>query len=779
MIIREFLIDLYGPVRNRRCRLAPGFNLLYGDNETGKTLTVDALVKLLLGRQAREKEFAALERVEQFPEGYVILEAKPGETIKLPESGDLSKVAGLSPAECANIFIIRNSNLAIAREREFYADLTDRLTGLRTAEIAAIIGKLYEMAALTPTGQFRNSGEVKLKSRLEEAGELASHIEELHRALLAEGFPALEKEQLDLAEELAAIEERLEAFERARQRERYEKGKQALEQLQEAEARLQALQQINDDDERAWAEAERDRRRLKEEYAGLKAGLKEKEQELNALKRQWQEKRLAFEEVEERKTLIDEEIRPALKNYLVLKGDVMRREGHGRFLAATAAFAAVLLIVAVAGAILRPEPFFFTAAAVAALVALLSWLAAYRVKRDRGVAAAALENIMTKLARHGLEGEGEGAVHRAVQACTAEYDRLQAELNRMKGEIEALKRELAALRDFTMPLRARELSVAARAIGEIKERSGLGSLVEYSARLKEKREAGAEITACRSVLESLFSSPPAAGDPAGETPLKFWEEAVAALASFVGESPGLHYDDQTVAQLKERKQAVEEKMAAGGYRIAAVERELQEIERQANLILQSEADPLYCRSASDLPLIRGRLIAFVEAHRQMKEEAQQVISIFEAIAAEEKARVAELFGAGSPVSGYFRQITGGLYETVFYDRAGERIKVRRRDGAILSADKLSGGAYDQLYLSIRLTLAEKLLAGGGGFMIMDDPFIKSDRSRLKQQLTALLSIAAAGRQIIYITAKEEVRQLLRPEIEAGRVKAVEFMPILP
>ena len=87
----------------------------------------------------------------------------------------------------------------------------------------------------------------------------------------------------------------------------------------------------------------------------------------------------------------------------------------------------------------------------------------------------------------------------------------------------------------------------------------------------------------------------------------------------------------------------------------------------------------------------------------MKEEAQQVIAIFEEIAAEEKARVAELFGTGSPVSGYFSRITGGLYETVFYDRAEELIKVRRRDGVVLAADKLSGGAYDQLYLSIRLT----------------------------------------------------------------------------
>ena len=42
-------------------------------------------------------------------------------------------------------------------------------------------------------------------------------------------------------------------------------------------------------------------------------------------------------------------------------------------------------------------------------------------------------------------------------------------------------------------------------------------------------------------------------------------------------------------------------MAAGGYRIAAVERELQEIERQTND--PAERGRSYCRSASDLPLI--------------------------------------------------------------------------------------------------------------------------------------------------------------------------------
>ncbi len=67
------------------------------------------------------------------------------------------------------------------------------------------------------------------------------------------------------------------------------------------------------------------------------------------------------------------------------------------------------------------------------------------------------------------------------------------------------------------------------------------------------------------------------------------------------------------------------------------------------------------------------------------------------------------------------------------------IRVKRRDGTVLTADKLSSGAYDQLYLAVRLALGRRIAPDGAGFFIMDDPFIRSDPDRL------VASDADAGR----------------------------------
>jgi hypothetical protein len=85
---------------------------------------------------------------------------------------------------------------------------------------------------------------------------------------------------------------------------------------------------------------------------------------------------------------------------------------------------------------------------------------------------------------------------------------------------------------------------------------------------------------------------------------------------------------------------------------------------------------------------------------------------------------------------------------------------RNEDGKILEAEKLSGGAYDQLYLSIRLALGEKLLKGKKGFFIMDDPFVKADSDRLKRQIEMLWRIKDLGWQILYFSAKGEIKDIL-------------------
>ena len=85
MRIAEFFIVRYGPLSGERpVRPAP-FSLLYAPNEEGKTLTAEALVRMLLGRGARQ--FKGIGRVEETPEGYVILRQADGTDVKLPEAG--------------------------------------------------------------------------------------------------------------------------------------------------------------------------------------------------------------------------------------------------------------------------------------------------------------------------------------------------------------------------------------------------------------------------------------------------------------------------------------------------------------------------------------------------------------------------------------------------------------------------------------------------------------------------------------------------------------------
>jgi len=168
------------------------------------------------------------------------------------------------------------------------------------------------------------------------------------------------------------------------------------------------------------------------------------------------------------------------------------------------------------------------------------------------------------------------------------------------------------------------------------------------------------------------------------------------------------------------------------------------------------------------------LKSFKNENQQVKNDAMDAMKIFSDIESEEKEKISALFGKESPVSGYFTEITEGRYKGVIFDQEGMRIDVIRKDGRLLKADKLSSGAYDQLYLSIRLALGDSLLKEKKGFFIMDDPFIKADTERLKRQLETLRKISRWGWQILYFSAKGEVKDLLKAGIAAEEIDYVEL-----
>lgn len=762
----------YGPLPNTGRISLHNFNLFWGKNEEGKTLTIDALVKLLLGRNIRD--FERIDRVEENPEGYVIIEDDKGKEIKLPEKGNLTKVADLTPSECCNIFIVRNSNLSVARdvaqESEFYTNVTDRLTGLRTGEIFKIKEILREMGKITPTGMFRDIKDEKLKTRVENAKDLTEKIESLGREIKEKRFDELEEESARQREEIEGIEQEIKSFEDARKREKYEKGKEALGNLKESLEKFNGLEIYNEDDEQLWRGCEKDIKTHGKEKETLLAELKKKERDFKETSEKLSEARWDSQVFDERKRKIDDEVKPELKNYEMWVGKVKSEETKNKFYAVAAITSAILLSISILGVIINPLPIFyglvaFFLASTAIFVGLR-----FSFTQKRAHLNAVFERIKLTCSRFELDAENAKEIYSKIQKFEEEYDKKTSKLQEIERKKENLEGEIKKLREERIPKEEKKIKDAEKKIDEIKVKSREESLEEYTKKRKSKQELEKSIGEQKSILKSHLGEK----SKKLEENISHWDKEIGNLEEYKDKAKDIKYSETTTSELEEKKRRFEDKLKEIDDRMVSLQKEMEEVQRKVNEILRLEEEYLYCKTSVDLEAVKDNMQGFIDENESNKDNVLEVTKIFEEIEAEEKEKVSELFGKESPISKYFNEITDGLYEEVTFNQEIGKIEVKRKDGAILEAEKLSGGAYDQLYFSIRLALGEKFLKGKKGFFIMDDPFIKADPDRLQRQIETLKKISELGWQVMYFSAKGEIKDALKGDISRDTINYVEL-----
>jgi uncharacterized protein YhaN len=108
---------------------------------------------------------------------------------------------------------------------------------------------------------------------------------------------------------------------------------------------------------------------------------------------------------------------------------------------------------------------------------------------------------------------------------------------------------------------------------------------------------------------------------------------------------------------------------------------------------------------------------------------------------------------------YMKLLSQGRYVRVSAGGHEDGIVVERSDGAVMDSGLLSRGTAEQLYLCMRLALAEE--AGGASElpMLLDDLFVNFDRSRLRAA-AGLMSAVSSKRQLILFTCHEHIRDEL-------------------
>jgi len=260
--------------------------------------------------------------------------------------------------------------------------------------------------------------------------------------------------------------------------------------------------------------------------------------------------------------------------------------------------------------------------------------------------------------------------------------------------------------------------------------------------------------------------------------LKKSSEKLDAVRGEIDQTVDIAYDQEDYEQTQRRLDELDGKIKNLGEALEKHSRALEDFANRAYKLhfpafLNRELD-LKIKNLDSLKQLTPQLD---ELQCKIKEDAQIAIDslkLFDMLEEEEKAKVAVLFQKGNLASQLFKKTTYGRYLEVEYDYENEKIIVCRPTGETFSVEKLSRGARDQLYLSIRVALGQMLLEGKSGFFVMDDAFISSDDKRIKLQIDLLKNISEMGWQIVYFGAKKETIDLLS---HATKNKVISLKPL--
>lgn len=772
MKIRGFSISRYGPLDHGSYIDLGRFNLLFGWNEEGKTLTIDALIKMLVGKASRG--FDRINRVEENPEGCVLLEKEgPGE-IRLPQDGTLTAVTGLTAYECRNIFIIRDSDLAITDEGDFYKYVTDRLVGLRTEEIDRIIGELCHLGHLTRKGDFQDTPPLRLKTRMQQAMKLVDRIDNRGQVLAGVGFEKMEDELREIEQKLDELEDAPGRIEVAEKKEKLSVGREALDSLCNVLEACKDLSVFNRVDEQKWEEYETV---IHDNRAGLNRQLANLEEESRKLERCCKSKEMEeflIQGYMRSRDRLEEDLKPRIATYQTREEQFMRAKSHGwgSFFSVSGPLFILCFLLSAAGMFLweQGREWFFTVM-ILSLAAMLIYAGfLFRMAGKKKL----LDDLMKEIIEEAGELKFRAGTAAGIMEKIDEFSRAGAEKNRkiqeLEKDIDHCRKKIDTANEELERLEAVSRD-AEEKIRKLKESAGIDTFQEYQDRLRNREEHEREAEIRAGVLADLFG--------VEETDdininIPFWKEKIALLDEHLRSMGGLvsGYDGGNSGSIQDERCRLRNRKQELVHELEKLGRIMDNLGREINTCLAAENEYVSCRTMNDLRVAREKLQQFISAYQQRGAYTHAAINILEQIGAEEEKKVQDLFGPGSAVSKYFARITDNLYTEVSLGRENGMIEVLRSDGQRLNAWQLSGGTYDQLYLCIRVSLGEKLLSGEKGFFILDDPFLKSDTRRLMNQINFLRDLAAHGWQMIFFTAKDEVKTALAGPIEQGEVKLI-------
>src|SRR6056297_894931 len=298
MKINELNIIKYGPLSGIALKDFKNFNLVYGRNEQGKTLLLEAMVKFLIKQKSKRNKVEGLDRVEENPEGYLYIENE-NKKIKYPENGSFLDANSLSIEDFYNIFLIRDSDLNL-KEDKYFVDFTNKLIGLKTEKINKIKNKIQDIGNMTDSyNQISSTKDNnKLGDKLNLAEEMIDKINKTIENLKRQNYDKLTRDKIECKTKLEKLKDKKELLDKAKKREEYETGINRIKELKEYNKKLTKFKDINQNDLDKLKGLKRDINRLEVDIEDKKKKILDRKKNLyDKLRENIKEKKVSEDEL--------------------------------------------------------------------------------------------------------------------------------------------------------------------------------------------------------------------------------------------------------------------------------------------------------------------------------------------------------------------------------------------------------------------------------------------------------------------------------------------------
>ncbi len=806
MRIDEFSVRNYGRLKDTgQVRLKRDFMLFSAGHGEGKTLTIDSIIKMLFGKGQRGGFQGEIDRETGEPSGYVRMKDSDGNIIKVPEDGCIPDFwQNLSSSDFRNVFVIRESDMSLLNESSYYKDASERITGIRTPQLASIRKALKQIFFLTRDDSKAKLQDTKgddnyLGSRVrDKAPSLLDKIEELKDDIEEKGFEDYERRIQEIKERIAQKERQLQRLEKARKRRNYEKGNEALQDIRNAGEELEKLEKfvreqfdefktvknkLEDEEER--------REELEDKIEQIEDKIQESERRLKKAKKKHGKKKKAKEDLNER-------LEPKIKEMKDLKEELVAKENRSGFLTLGWLISAGLLFLSMIGLLLSPVFWFNVLTPIFLILILFFGGLKFYSNQQKGSIPRKFEEVRYFATRLGVEGETWEDILKKVGEFYGDFNVCEEALEDARVEMRTLENRKRDSEEQLDTIKS-NLKETKKTIDHIKEEAGVRSLDEYNEKFEGREKEEKRSTDAKQTLKALFGSKVV--KTRGESPEDFLDVTVAEIKEKLRTIGSIEYlksletveaeqkDRVTVLDAIRRKKeeltneeetskvhdlfnywnskvkeleeyrdgATDVEYDEGEYDEIRSEKEREEKNKQD---LEEEIAPILEEMenvewrTNEVLNLKGKeklpcetLTDLEEIEKRIKsfvteneQKRDDAIVVMEIFEKIEEKEKRKIAEILEEVSSYFSKITGGRFEKVKFKPGEMRLQVKEKGQDLRDVHKLSGGEKDQLYFSVRLALAHELLGTEKGIFILDDPFVKASTLGSQDALKTLLKM---------------------------------------